>query len=533
MAELDLQSIISGLSESKYKIKGSTKVLTTGSYIPRTTELSKDEKPSFKNSRLLVSVGDSDIVAKELLDYVFPNKMLRHYGHSFWLLKDGFYQVFSEDLLKHYLLEFISRNVIISQCVMRNGEMSKKTDDNTNPTKFVDKELIAQLRQMTQISKQQAESQWLSDDSKPIQYNTVIPTIGGLYNFMNGEMYQHDPRLFIHACVPIVPDGTSKDKPSLFNTFINETLPDKQQQLLLFEYIGMLLTGSTLWQTFLILYGKARSGKTTITKLIETMIGEDNCKSRNADNFTDRFGLEGLDTASVCFLPEFTTGRGQFKKFIERIKAITGDDVIAVENKFGKIQSMRLPTRFVISTNQIPYMTEMSSAIRDRLLCIAFYNSVPRHKKDVTLINKLCQPHELQVLLAHCIEGVKRLYTSGWFTKTIISEDLIDDIDMQMNSTKAFAYECLEFTDDDAVVYPCGALYELYLKYCKENMLDNIRTQNMFTRELKDLHPKLFCKNKTVKKGYSPRMYHGIAFRPNYFSIARDKFLQHIKGNSK
>ena len=531
-----LEDFLANMHGSGLQIKGSTTVLPTGSYLPRSTNLNgyNGTKLNFNNARLLVSSGDVDIVAKEIAIHLFPNGELRSYGHAFWILENGYYRIYTEAELRSKILNFVASNVVISTCMLRNGEVCKEKP--INPTKFLnDPKFIEQVEDVVRISQEQVEQQWLSTDKKPVEYETIIPTPRGLYNYITNKYYPHDSRLFIHTHCPIDFDGSvTENTPCLLQDFLNQTLIEKEQQDLLFEYVGYLLTGSTRKHAMLLMCGASGAGKGVIAKLIETMIGSANCASRNSKAIFSQFGLAGLEAASVCFLPEFTVEKGNFKPFLEIIKSLTGEDRVMVDKKYKDSVSIKLPCRFVITTNEIPYLTEMSNATKRRMLGLRFYRSVTEMNKDENLIDKLRTPLNLKVFLAKCISGLRRLHYNKWFTFTTAHADLIRIIDLSMNTVKAFADEFLEETGDKRNIIPFKVIYKAYCDYCINNDLDQPKINKWVGKDLRDLYPKMSDAHNHWFQGIgTKRCYTGLTFKPQYMDYLAELLEQFLrtKGN--
>ena len=53
---------------------------------------------------------------------------------------------------------------------------------------------------------------------------------------------------------------------------------------------------------------------------------------------------------------------------VERLLCISGEDTLTIDRKFRPSMTMRLPTRFMLLTNELPRMKEASSALAGRFV---------------------------------------------------------------------------------------------------------------------------------------------------------------------
>lgn len=510
-----LANTFSGQESSiKIRKKHAAAVIRSGTYIPR-CELVPGTVLNFQNSRLLVAKGDGSLLVKELVRTQFSNGQLRSFGSDFWLYCNGLYNKIDSKILMHTLESFIAENVIVDQCLLRNDEMSEKPS-SYNPTQFINNSFMQSLLSETAITDEQEENKWASDDPKPKEYDNVFSTPGGLYNYMTNILYPHDMRMFNRIQIPITPFGIPSNTPCRYNEFIEEVLPDKDQRDLLHEYMGVLISGDTHWHTFLLKYGVSRSGKGVIDDIITYLVGKNNTASKGCADFIDKNGFETLDTASVCFMPEFTVGKGNFKPFLERIKSVVGRDTVCLNAKYKNLVNIKLPCRFVISTNSLPYVNDMSDALAKRMLTVLFTKSIPEEKQDKFLARKITESEvDRQVVLSHCIEGLRRLYTKGTFTKSKKGSATLAAIDLSLNSVKSFGRNCLQF--DTLEVLPAKVIYQAYVEYCTAEQFDNIKHPRMFGKDLKDMYPELESFTKRVN-GKVFRCYRGISLDVEWFN---------------
>src|SRR5262249_34938023 len=97
---------------------------------------------------------------------------------------------------------------------------------------------------------------------------------------------------------------------------------------------------------------------------------------------------------------------------VERLLSISGEDAITVDRKFKDHWTGRLPTRFLMLTNELPQFTDASGALASRFIIITFRNSF-YGRENVTLTEELLE--EASSIFNWALEGFDRLTERGQF----------------------------------------------------------------------------------------------------------------------
>jgi putative DNA primase/helicase len=124
---------------------------------------------------------------------------------------------------------------------------------------------------------------------------------------------------------------------------------------------------------------------------------------------------------------------------VERLLCISGEDAIGVDRKFLGSVTMKLPTRFVFLTNELPRMNDASGALASRFLVLRLTNSF-YGKEDPTLQGQLFA--ELPGILLWAIEGLKRLRARGHFVQPSSVADAVRELEELASPVSAFVREC-------------------------------------------------------------------------------------------
>jgi putative DNA primase/helicase len=196
---------------------------------------------------------------------------------------------------------------------------------------------------------------------------------------------------------------------------------DEDSIMLLQEYFGYVLSGRMDMQKMLMLHGPIRSGKGTIERVLAALMGGNrNIASPTLASLSTNFGLSPLIGKPLAFITDARLGNIPSHTVVERLLSITGEDWLTIDRKYREPWTGKLPTRFVILTNELPKFRDSSGAIATRLLILKMTNSF-LGREDHTLYEKLLP--ELDGILAWALEGLDRLTRNGHFTEPQSSRD--------------------------------------------------------------------------------------------------------------
>ncbi len=224
--------------------------------------------------------------------------------------------------------------------------------------------------------------------------------------------------------------------------FLNEVFDsDPECIALLQEWFGLCLTHDTSYQKMLLKVGLPRSGKGTIDRILQALLGEENYTSYHMFALGDKFGVEPLVGKQVAFIGEVNlSGNKDKNRIVETLKSIVGEDKQLVERKYNDCYTAKLTTRFSISCNQMPQLGDITGALLARMLILPFYNSFAG-REDIHLEQKLLK--EISGINNWALEGLKRLRKNDNFTFVSCSEDLISEFRRNTSPITSFISDYL------------------------------------------------------------------------------------------
>lgn len=203
----------------------------------------------------------------------------------------------------------------------------------------------------------------------------------------------------------------------LFRAFLSQVLPDGPSQDVMQEWFGYCLTKDTDMKTLMILLGEGRTGKSTLTNILEALIGPEN---RSAVALED-LGGKYAPHQTLGKLVNFCGDAKQIESLAEGvIKTFTGGDTMTIDEKYKRIYAAKMTAKIMACTNIFPKITDISDAMWDRFIVVPMNQRIPKDKVDLQLLNS--ENHnwplrkELPGIFNWAIEGLKRLRKQGGFT---------------------------------------------------------------------------------------------------------------------
>ncbi len=229
------------------------------------------------------------------------------------------------------------------------------------------------------------------------------------------------------------------------------------------EFFGYCLTTDTSLQRALLVYGRPRSGKGTLARVLKTLVGT--IASPTVDNYAKGgFQLKRLIGKSVAVTWDAKfTARVPFNA-VERIKSIIGEDDVQIDRKYLDPWEGKLVCKLVFIANEQPTFPDASGAIGSKFVILKTATSwigAEDFAKEKALYE------ELPGILLWSLAGWHRLQEQGKFTETAKSREMTDDLERNASPVK-------QFLEDDLVIditrwQKSADIYEAYTRWCWAN----------------------------------------------------------------
>ena len=335
----------------------------------------------------------------------------------------------------------------------------------------------------------------------------MISCENGLFDLTARKMRDHSPALFNVVSVPFAYDENAAE-PSVWLEFLDSVWSEDPESIeLLQEYMGYILSGRTDMQKMLLLIGPTRSGKGTIARMLAALLGRGNVVGPTLASLGTNFGLSPLLGKPLAIVSDARLSNASpTSTIVERLLSITGEDMLTVDRKYREPWSGKLPTRFVILTNELPKFRDSSGAITNRLLILQMLESF-LGREDHELDEKLRS--ELPGILLWALKGLDRLVRNGRFTVPTESTDAVNLMADLASPVAAFVRDRCDRGHDCRV--PVDALYMEWKDWAEDNG-HHPGAKSSFGRDLRAVAPEIKISNPRIS-GVPVRCYERIAIR--------------------
>lgn len=193
---------------------------------------------------------------------------------------------------------------------------------------------------------------------------------------------------------------------------------------------------------------------------------------------------------------------------MERLLSISGEDMLTIDRKFRDPWTGKLPSRFVILSNELPRFGDASGAVAHRFIVLTLAHSW-LGKENPWLTDQLLA--ELPGILSWSLDGLDQLTTNGKFTEPDSSGDAVLALQDLVSPVAAFVRDVC--ATGAGLEVPVSELYAAWRGWCEDNGRDKPGTVQTFGRDLRAVVPALRVHRPRAKDGQTrlPRRYLGIA----------------------
>jgi putative DNA primase/helicase len=358
----------------------------------------------------------------------------------------------------------------------RTNEM-QLTDFESNSATV--KAALDSVRDFTHLSAAVNSPSWLGDEPAELPPNEILCCRSTLLHLPTMRHYPATPRFFSINSIDIDPDPNAPI-PMAWLSFLHQLFDDDMEsQDLLQEWFGYCLLGDTSQQKMLLMVGPKRSGKGTIARILSRLVGTGNVCGPTISALAGPFGMQPLIGKSMAIVSDARFHGAGITSVVERLLCISGEDMLSIDRKHMTSVTMKLPTRFLFLTNEIPRLIDASGALAGRFLILRLSESF-YGKEDTGLTARLLA--ELPGILNWAIEGCKRLHERGRFVMPSRVAEVVQELEDLSSPIRAFVREECVIGLGQRV--PVDVLYNAWNHWCLQDGRKTITTKQTFGRDL-------------------------------------------------
>jgi putative DNA primase/helicase len=313
----------------------------------------------------------------------------------------------------------------------------------------------------------------------------IVACTNGLLDVRRRELLAHTPRFFNVTAVPFdyEPDAI---QPSRWFSFLHDLWAEDDDSVnALQEFFGYVVSGRLDMHKILLLVGPTRAGKGVIARTLTALVGPDNVAGPTLSSLGGEFGLAPLLGKPLAIVSDARlSGRGS-QVVVERLLAISGEDTITVNRKYKEQWSGKLPSRFMVISNELPQLGDASAAIAGRFVSLLLTKSW-YGEEDTTLEGAIHV--ELTGILNWALDGLERLERQGQFTKPASTDEAMIALQDLASPVGAFVRDRCQIDAGHEV--PVDELWEAWKSWAEDNG-HHKSTKQRFGRDLRAAHARV------------------------------------------
>jgi putative DNA primase/helicase len=385
-----------------------------------------------------------------------------------------------------------------------------------NPTRSKVADVLDALAAVANLRAGIRSPAWLGE-AVDLPADEIVACRNGLLHLPSGTLLPHTPKLFTQHALDFDYDPMAP-APAAWLHFLamiwdadegGERRAAAEVIDALQEIFGYCLTADTRQQKAFLIIGPKRSGKGTIARTLTRLVGSENVAGPTLASLGQNFGLAPLIGKRVAIISDARLGgRADQQAIAERLLAISGEDALTIDRKYRPAWTGRLPTRFLVLSNELPRLADASGALASRFIVLvmtrSFYGQED-HGLETTLAA------ELPGILNWAIAGWRRLQDRGHFVQPSASAEAVQEFEDLGSPIGAFLRErCVLRTGASVLV---DQLFAMWGDWCKENGWENHGTKASFGKNLRAALPSLTTSQPRDHDGRQRRCYEGIGLR--------------------
>lgn len=320
----------------------------------------------------------------------------------------------------------------------------------------------------------------------------------GFYDVLQHRMIPHDPRYRAVNMIPHSFDPDSDPQGQHVRQWL-EGIADPDDLEMLLQFVGYCMTRDTRQQKFLILRGSGGTGKSTLIRLIEAVVGTENISNVSLSQLSQRFAAFGLMGKLVNSCADLETTALEDTSII---KKVLGEDRISAEAKGKDAVSFRNYAKLIFSTNELPIVkAEKTNGFFRRLLVLNM-DRIPEHR-DPNLFSVLVS--EIDAFIHMAVDALERMLIVGYIQESQGSVEGVRQLRRDSDTVQAFLESCC--TLDPKGTEKKSDLFAAYRSFCQESERQALSRNSFY----KSMRLKCFTEVKTdlgIMKGVM--CYRGI-----------------------
>jgi putative DNA primase/helicase len=299
-------------------------------------------------------------------------------------------------------------------------------------------------------------------------------------------------------------------QPEKFLKFLTEILPEKTDQDCIQELFGYFLSPEYNHHKAFMFIGPGGNGKSTLIDVMRIFLGSKNISAVELQALEDNQFMAALLYGKIANL-NGDIGPKSLQK-TSTFKILCGNDLITVDNKYGKPFQFVNRAKMVFACNQLPEIQNPTPADFRRWIVLQFNQVFEGNAADTELLQKISTKKEISGILNWAISGLKRLNEQHGFTYNKSMAEMQTYYTRLSEPIGAFCQDAI-IEDSESYITKELLISEFYI-WCKKYKIAP-PYEIKFWQKIKQLYP--FGHNtRGGSDGNRVQRYDGITFNSNY-----------------
>lgn len=350
-------------------------------------------------------------------------------SEKFWFYDDGFYSFLSESMRE--------------QIADRIARLITSPDDR---------------KELSKVRRQALEDFNLKIlDTDEVEFDSdkrYINFANGVYDLDSKELKEHSPEYLLTYKLPIKHDSDS-DCPE-FQKAIKIWLTTEEEQDELLKGLYYLISGQRGADKVFWLYGTGEDGKTQVSHLCRSLVGEDRTSAIAVEDLDGRHATAPLFGKLLNIADEVST---KYNISDAVFKRVSGNSLITVDPKHRDQITFQSKALWIIPSNNLPRSSDTTHGYYRRFKIFRF-RRIPIDKREIGFFDKRLKPELSGIVNLLLTKGRELFERDSGFIQTATEIDLMDQMKSK-NSIFAYWQHITRLSDE--------LNEEKYYKYLEEN----------------------------------------------------------------
>jgi putative DNA primase/helicase len=364
-------------------------------------------------------------------------------------------------------------------------------------------DLLEALAAISHLPENVAQPAWIDGGEHD---GLIVAVANGLLDVGKRILHEHDPCFFNQTAVPF-PYEPQSPPPERWLAFLRELWPEDQDSIAaLQEWFGYVIAGRLDLHKILLLVGPTRAGKGVIARVLGALVGRENVAGPTLTSLAADFGLAPLLGKPLAVISDARLNGRNSQVVVERLLAISGEDTITVNRKYKEQWTGKLPSRFMVISNELPRLGDASAAIAGRFVALQLTRSW-LGKEDIELERAIRQ--ELPGILNWALSGLERLAADSRFTRPESTDEALVALQDLASPVAAFVRDrCIVGPEHTVLV---DELWDAWKHWAEDNGHPR-STKQVLGRDLRAAQPRVRVK-RPGSGDVRDRVYLGLALK--------------------